>query len=216
MRRRFSSCLCAGFLCLFVAGATASAIGVGDTVRVAANLNVRNGPGTNYPEITDPDYRGTAPAGTIAKIIAGPQNANGYTWWRVDFGPGLYMGWAVQEGLQAAARSQPPVARVALTLYVYAGSVGGALIPAARVTGQDGGGKSFDQTTSTAGYVTIYGTPGTWRFTATKDAYQVNSWSQDISSTCTRYAFLQRLPTPPSCLNRRRPASQRLPLPSLS
>jgi uncharacterized protein YraI len=88
----------------------ALAIGIGDTVKVTANLNVRNGPGTNYPEITDSDYRDVTPAGTVGKVIAGPQSANGYTWWRVDFGPGLYSGWAVQDGLQAVTQpvTQPP------------------------------------------------------------------------------------------------------------
>jgi hypothetical protein len=175
----------------------ASALGVGDTIKVVANTNVRTDPGTNYDEIKDPDYSGTARAGTVGKVTAGPRNANGYTWWQVDFGPGLYSGWAVQDGLQATTPSQPAVANIALTLYVYEGRIGGPVIAGARVSGQDGGGSSFDQTTNASGYVTIYGRQGRWKFTAAKDPYQPNSWSQDISSTCTRYAFLQKLPTPP-------------------
>jgi uncharacterized protein YraI len=65
---------------------SASAFGVGDTVRVIANTNARTGPGTSYPEITDSHYPGQAPAGTMGRVLAGPQSANGYTWWRVDFG----------------------------------------------------------------------------------------------------------------------------------
>ncbi|MBL7188704.1 MAG: hypothetical protein ISS70_20455 [Phycisphaerae bacterium] len=191
----FWLCVVVSLICAMAVDA--SAFGVGDTVKAIANTNVRTGPSTSYAEIRDPDYPGTARAGTVGKITAGPQTANSYTWWRVDFGPGLYMGWAVQDGLQATASSQPPVARVALTLYVYEGSVSGPLILGARVTGQDGGGSNFDQTTNISGYMTIYGTPGTWRFTATKDSYHPNSWSQGISSTGTRYAFLQKLPTPP-------------------
>lgn len=186
------------------------AFGVGDAVKVIANTNVRSGPGTNYSEIKDPDYSGTARSGTAGKITSGPQSANGYTWWKVDFGPGLYTGWSVQDGLQAAASSQPIVPKIALTLYVYEGRVGGPLIVGARVSGQDGGGSNFDQTTNASGYVTIFGRPGTWKFTAIRDSYQPNSWSQDIVSTCTRYAFLQKLcphppdapaPTPPSATN---------------
>jgi uncharacterized protein YraI len=196
-------CLCAAILLLCLAAVDVSAFGVGDTVKVVANTNARTGPGTSYAEITDPDYSGTARAGTVGKITAGPQNANSYTWWKVDFGPGLYAGWAIQDGLQVTASSQPTVANIALTLYVYEGRVGGPLIVGARVSGQDGGGSNFDQTTNPSGYVTIYGRPGTWRFTAAKDSYQPNSWSQDISSTCTRYAFLQKLPTPPPNYPRR-------------
>ena len=73
---------------------------IGDTVEVTANLNVRTGPGTGYPEITDPDYPGYAPKGTIGKILSGPSSADGYIWWRVDFGPGLYSGWSVEDGLE--------------------------------------------------------------------------------------------------------------------
>ncbi len=203
VKRGCSSWLLAGFLCLLITPAMSSAIGIGDAVKVIANLNVRNGPDTDYGEITDPDYPGTAKAGTTGKVTAGPQNASGYTWWRVDFGPGLYMGWLVQDGLQVTTSSQAAVANIALTLYVYEGNVGGPLILGAKVSGEDGAGSNFDQTTNASGYVTIFGRPGTWKFTAAKDSYQPNAWSQDIASTCTRYAYLQksstpRLPNPPT------------------
>ena len=80
---------------------------IGDTVEVTANLNVRKGPGTSYPEITDPDYPGYAPKGTIGKILSGPSSANGYIWWKVDFGPGLYSGWSVEDGLKKVPPSPP-------------------------------------------------------------------------------------------------------------
>ncbi len=80
---------------------------IGDTVEVTANLNVRTGPGTSYPEITDPDYPGYAPKGTIGKILSGPSSANGYIWWKVDFGPGLYSGWSVEDGLKKVPPSPP-------------------------------------------------------------------------------------------------------------
>ena len=79
---------------------------IGDTVEVTANLNVRTGAGTGYPEITDPDYPSYAPQGTIGKILSGPSSADGYIWWKVDFGPGLYSGWSVEGGLKKV--SQPP------------------------------------------------------------------------------------------------------------
>lgn len=79
---------------------------------------------------------------------------------------------------------------VALTLYVHENSASGPVIVGARVTGQDGAGNSFDQTTKSSGYVTITGTPGTWSFTASKSGYNSNSWSQDITATCTKHAYL--------------------------
>lgn len=197
VRAEATSCLCVAILSLCSTAGIASAIGVGDFIKVAANTNVRVAPGTGSNEIEDSDYYGVAQAGTRGKITAGPQTANGFTWWRVDFGPGLYSGWAVQNGLEVTASP----ARVALTLYVYDGSVTGPLIPGARVTGQDGGANTFDQTTNASGYVTVFGLPGTWRFLAAKDSYQPSSWSQDITSTCTRYAFLSKPSAPQQSSN---------------
>ncbi len=80
---------------------------IGDTVTVTANLNVRTGPGLSYPEITDPDYPGYAPAGTIGGVLSGPSSANGYIWWEVDYGPGLYSGWSVENWLEMHTGGYP-------------------------------------------------------------------------------------------------------------
>jgi hypothetical protein len=93
-------------------------------------------------------------------------------------------------------------------LYVHEGSTSGPVIAGARVVGKDGANSSFDQTTNASGCVTITGKPGTWGFTATKDSYQPNSWTQDISSTCTKQAFLPKpSPTPPRLPNQPTPAA---------
>ena len=89
-----------------IARVSAASFNIGDIVEATANLNVRTGPGTGYPEITDPDYPGYAPEGTIGEVLDGPSSANGYIWWEVDFGPGLYSGWSVEDGLTKV--SQPP------------------------------------------------------------------------------------------------------------
>ncbi len=193
MKSKITSWLCAVVWLACASPVDVLAIDVGDTVKAAANTNVRTGPGTNYAEITDPEYSGTARAGTIGTVMAGPQSANGYTWWKVDFGPGLYSGWAVQDGLQATT---PTVASVTLTLYVHEGSANGPVIPGVRVTGQDGAGNSFNEITDTDGFVYIVGKPGTWRFAAAKTTYQSNSWSQEITARCRRDAFLQPAPNP--------------------
>ncbi len=206
MRSAVSPSFYAGVLLACVMSSAASGVGPGDTVRVTANLNVRNGPSTNYPEITDPDYRGTAQVGTTGRVIAGPQSASGYTWWRVDFGPGLYVGWAVQDGLQVTASSRPAGTNVTLILYVHENGVGGPLIPGVRVAGRDGAGNFFNESTNANGCVSIAGKPGNWTFAATKGAYQPNSWSQPISSTCRRDAFIQKLVAPPRLPNQPTPA----------
>lgn len=80
-----------------------ASIDVGDAVVTTDNLNVRVGPGTDQPEITDPDYPGYAPAGTRGTVLAGPADASGYVWWEVNYGPGLYSGWSVADWLEELA-----------------------------------------------------------------------------------------------------------------
>ena len=294
----------------------ASAFVLGDTVQVTENLNVRTGAGVSYSEITDSDYPGYAPTGTTGKIIGGPTSADGYTWWEVDYGPGLYSGWSVEGGLVKVSPTPTPTniaaqinsyspsttsqvtggnsidlsvtftntgntawnfiagatvwdssgndiadysttltsplqpgqqttvtwhhtvnqpgdyylqfavwkatpfiasnllnrqpspsqnlivgisptpTPVTLTLYVHDGSASGPVISGASVTGSDASGSSFSQTTGSSGYVTITGTPGTWQFSASKSGYQTNSWSQIISSTDTKDAYITASTTP--------------------
>ena len=91
----------------------AATFNIGDTIEVTENLNARTGPGTTYPEITDPEYIGYAPAGTRGKVLDEPSSANGYIWWKVDYGPGLYSGWSVEGGLQKV--SAPPSPTLSFT-----------------------------------------------------------------------------------------------------
>jgi uncharacterized GH25 family protein len=82
-------------------------------------------------------------------------------------------------------------AQVTLTLYVHDGSADGPVIPGVQVTGQDGSGNSFQQTTDSNGYVTIKGDSGTWSFSASAEGYEINNWDQVITGTDTKHAFLQ-------------------------
>ena len=66
-------------------------IGVGGCTVVTGTgtgLNVRDGPGTNYNLV------GSLPDGTVIKIIGGPANGSGYTWWQHDHG-----GWSASNWL---------------------------------------------------------------------------------------------------------------------
>ncbi len=80
--------------------------------------------------------------------------------------------------------------QVTLTLYVHDGSASGPIIQNAQVTGQDAAGSSFTQMTDTNGSVAITGSPGSWQFTITKSGYAANSWSQEITETATKNAFV--------------------------
>jgi cell wall-associated NlpC family hydrolase/ribosomal protein L11 len=79
---------------------------------------------------------------------------------------------------------------ITLTLYIHENSATGPVIVDAQVSGYDADGDYFNQATNSSGYVTITGTPGTWSFTVSKSGYDTNSWSQDITSTTTKHAYL--------------------------
>jgi len=81
----------------------------------------------------------------------------------------------------------PPVT---LTLFVHSGSASGPVLSGAKVTGQYADGTTFSQTTNASGYVTLTGAPGTWSFTATDAGFPTNVWSQSISATETKDAYL--------------------------
>jgi hypothetical protein len=104
-------------------------------------------------------------------------------------------GWGPFSSSWSFTTQQPTVT---LTLYVHEGSSSGPIISGARVTGQDADGVSFDKTTNSSGYVTIAGAPGTWSFTASKSGYEANSWSQSITSTTTKHAYLVKEVTAPT------------------
>lgn len=74
----------------------------GDRVRVSSEVNVRTGPGTDQPKVTHVNYRGSAPIGAEGKVIGGPEMAEGYLWWRVEFDAG-YTGWCIEDPLTKAA-----------------------------------------------------------------------------------------------------------------
>jgi len=80
-------------------------------------------------------------------------------------------------------------ADVILTLYVHEDSASGPVLSGAQVTGQDGAGNSFDETSGSTGDVTVTGTPGSWQFTASKSGYKPVEWDQSINSTCERDAY---------------------------
>lgn len=90
----------------------------------------------------------------------------------------------------------PPPQTVTLTLYFYKNSLSGPALSGVNVNVIDGGNKSYTQISNSSGYVTITGTPGTWYFTATESGYNTNSWSQSITSTGTKYAYLVEAVTP--------------------
>ncbi len=76
------------------------AIAVGNTVQFTANTNIRSCASTGCGIIT------TAPSGSTASVIGGPQYANGYEWWNVRLSSGT-TGWAVSNWMTVVSAPAP-------------------------------------------------------------------------------------------------------------
>jgi uncharacterized protein YraI len=59
----------------------------------ADQLSYRSGPGLNYARLA------LIKDGTILKVLEGPEEADGYTWWRLQDKDG-FIGWAAEDWLQ--------------------------------------------------------------------------------------------------------------------
>ncbi len=79
---------------------------------------------------------------------------------------------------------------VILTLYILENSLTGSPLPGVSVAVTDGGGNTFSGVTNSNGYLSFTGVPGMWSFTAMKSGYNTKSWSDTITSTCTKYQYL--------------------------
>jgi uncharacterized protein YgiM (DUF1202 family) len=73
---------------------------IGQTVSVTESLRLRSSAGTSGSVIA------TLSPGTTGKVLAGPTNANGYTWWQLQTSAGT--GWAAQDWLTAGSTGTPP------------------------------------------------------------------------------------------------------------
>ena len=74
--------------------AAATHVGVDDPVVSTVDLNVRDGPGTDYDVIADADQW------TGGEIVDGPTESDGYTWWKVQWNEdddnGDVTGWSAE------------------------------------------------------------------------------------------------------------------------
>lgn len=64
---------------------------IGDAVRVTEAVNMRTGAGTGNGVVA------VLPAGTTGSVLAGPNTASGYTWWRIETSLGT--GWVAEDWL---------------------------------------------------------------------------------------------------------------------
>ncbi|WP_303657566.1 M23 family metallopeptidase [Haladaptatus caseinilyticus] len=111
------------------AGTAAAAAGVGalsetasaarfnkySSVYTTEDLSVRSGPGTGYSR------KAVADKYTGGYVLAGPQNSNGYTWWKVrynaDSSGSTVTGWSAGDWLVHSDFSYPATGIVTATYY---------------------------------------------------------------------------------------------------
>lgn len=73
---------------------------VGDTVETVVGLRLRSTPSTSGAIVA------TMPVGTVGSVLAGPTEANGYSWYQLN--TTLGMGWAAGEYLDPSDQPPPP------------------------------------------------------------------------------------------------------------
>jgi len=96
-------------------------------------------------------------------------------------------------GAPSAPAPQTPTVAT-LKLYVHAGSAAGSVLQGVRVTGKDGAGKQFNQTTDASGCATTAGAPGTWQLVLSMNGYQGLAGTIAITASGTAHLVLTPLP----------------------
>jgi uncharacterized protein YgiM (DUF1202 family) len=73
---------------------------IGDAIRITDTMNRRSSPGTGSNVI------GQFTAGATGKVLEGPRDASGYTWWRMETTSGT--GWGAQNWVEKTSSAPPP------------------------------------------------------------------------------------------------------------
>ena len=90
-------------------------------------------------------------------------------------------------GMALTAHSQE---QAALTIYVHESDLNGTMLSGVQVTGTDAAGNDFAGITDSDGVVVIYGEPGTWQFTFSKEGYESADLNYDVAETEEAAAYL--------------------------
>jgi len=130
--------------------------------------------------------------------------------WQFDFAKEGYAGLSLEYNvtetheaaayLQVADESNPSVMQsqdtgketepVALTVDVHKGSINGAPLSGAQITGLDAAGNGFEAFTNSTGSAVISGEPGTWQFNFAKEGYASVSLEYNVTETHEAAAYL--------------------------
>lgn len=99
----------------FSGTASTARVNTYSSVYTTSDLSVRTGPGTGYSR------KAVADQYTGGYVVGGPQNADGYTWWKVRYNEddtsGAVVGWSADDWLVHADFSYPATGTVTATFY---------------------------------------------------------------------------------------------------
>jgi hypothetical protein len=99
----------------FSGTASTARVNTYSSVYTTSDLSVRTGPGTGYSR------KAVADQYTGGYVVGGPQNADGYTWWKVRYNEddtsGAVVGWFAGDWLVHADFSYPATGTVTATFY---------------------------------------------------------------------------------------------------
>ena len=87
--------------------------------------------------------------GARGVVLDGPVNCDNYNRWLIRWSDGL-QGWSAEDWIKAVQTSQAPQ-QVTLTLSVHENTSSGPVIQGAQVSGNDGSGNYFSQSTNSSG-----------------------------------------------------------------
>jgi phosphatidate phosphatase APP1 len=127
-----------------------------------------------------------------AVVIYGNPGTWQFTFSKEGYEP-VDLSYDVTETEEAAAYLQKETSsqnEVALTVYVHEGDLNGTLLSGVRIVGEDAAGNEFAGVTDSNGAMVIYGQPGTWQFTFSKEGYETLDLSYDVAETEEAAAYL--------------------------
>jgi hypothetical protein len=149
-------------------------------------------------QITGVDAAGNEFAGETGSKGSAVINGEPGTWefaFSKDGYEPIDLSYDVEETEETAAyleKTESSGGAVALTVYVHEGDLNGTLLSDVQILGADATGNEFEGVTDSSGSAVVYGLPGTWQFSFTKDGYDPLDLSYDVEETEAGAVYLTK------------------------
>ncbi len=156
---------------------------INGTMLSGVQISGEDAAGTGFEAVTDSN--GVA-------VVYGPPGTWQFSFAKDGYVP-LDLSYDVEETENAAAYLEKAVSsegEAALTVYVHEGDIDGDLLSGVQVLGVDAVGNEFAGVTDSSGSVVVYGQPGTWQFSFTKDGYEPLDLEYEVAETDAGAVYL--------------------------